>query len=209
MIVRDDRGQAYTLEGVIGALLVLAAVLFALQSVIITPTTSGTVDEDVRSELRQQARDILVISAQNESFGLSELARYWHESQLTFFNATNPRIGYGSSRPPRHVGRMLNETFAERSRLYNVYLRYQPANASGETLETPVVYRGEPSRNAVVASYSVTLYDNQTLTSPTASSVELWRYDTNATNGEDGYYPVPDAIDGPVYNVVEVRVIVW
>lgn len=209
MTVSTDRGQAYTLEGVISSLLLLTAVLFALQSVIITPTTSGTVDADVRGELRQQANDILVLTAQNESFGLSELSRYWHQSQLTFFNATNPRIGYGSDHPPRHFGQMLEQTFSERSRLYNVYLLYQPATETGDTLRTPVVYQGQPSESAVVSSYTVTLYDNQTLTSPTASSVELWQYDTNATDGDDGYYPIPNAIDGPVYNVVEVRVIVW
>lgn len=205
----EDRGQAYTLEGVIGALLLLAAVLFALQSVIITPTTSGTVDADVRSELRQQAQDILILNAQNESFGLSELTRYWHQSQLTFFGATNPRVGYGTAQPPREFGEMLNETFSARSRLYNVHLRYQPATPGGETLQTPVVYRGQPSRNAVIATYTVTLYDNQTLTAPTASNVELWEYDTNATDNDDGYYPIPNAVEGPVYNVVEVRVIVW
>jgi len=205
----DDRGQAYSLEGVIGSLLILAAILFALQSIIITPTTSGTVDADIRSELRTQANDILVITAQNESFGLSSLSRYWHQSDLTFFNATNPRVGYGSRELPRDVGEMLNETFTSRSRLFNIELRYPSANDTGKVLSTPVVYQGQPSKNAVTAAYTVTLYDNQTLTSPTSSAVELWQYDTEPTDNDDGYYPVPNAIEGPIYNIVEVRLTVW
>ena len=207
--MEGDRGQAYTLEGVIGALLILAAILFALQSVIITPTTSGTVDASVRSELRTQANDVLVIAAQNDSFGLNKLTRYWHQSELTFYRATNPRVGYGSAQPPGSLGVMLNETFRSRSRLYNLFLRYPSPNETGEVLSTPVVYQGQPSKNAVTATYTVTLYDNQTLSSPTASAVELWQYDTSATNGEDGYYPIPNVEEGPVYNVVEVRLTVW
>lgn len=204
-----DRGQAYTLEGVIGSLFLLTAILFALQSVIITPTTSGTVDANVRAELRAQADDVLVIASQNESFGLGSLSRYWHQSDLTFFNATNPRVGYGSGELPGDFGEMLNETFTSRSRLYNIELRY-PAKEAGKTLSTTVAYQGQPSKNAVTASYTVTLYDNQTLTSPTASSaVELWQYDTDPTDNDDGYYPIPNAVPGPVYNVVEVRLTVW
>ena len=52
---RGERGQAYTLESIAGAVIVLTAVLFALQSIIITPTTSSAVDPEVRSELQQQA----------------------------------------------------------------------------------------------------------------------------------------------------------
>jgi hypothetical protein len=73
-----------------------------------------------------------------------------------------------------------------------------------------MAYRGEPSDDAVTASYTVTLYDNQTLTAENASqNVELWQYDTNGTNSDDGYYPIPNAVEGPVYNVVEVRLVVW
>jgi hypothetical protein len=69
---------------------------------------------------------------------------------------------------------------------------------------------GPPGENAVSAGRRVTLYDNQTLTGSDSGSRELWEYDIDPSNGEDGFYPVPDAVPGsPVYNVVEVRVVVW
>ena len=123
--------------------------------------------------------------------------------------AVNPRIGYGANHPPGAFGEMLNQTFTSRSRQYNVELRYQGKNVTDERGRLRMVYRGEASEGAVVASHRVTLYDNQSLSGPYAENAELWEYSTNATNNEDGYYPIPNAIDGPVYNVVEVRVIVW
>jgi len=207
----DRRGQAHTLEGVVGGLLILIAVLFALEAIIITPTTSGAVDPGVREELRDQGDDILAITAENETLGLSQMVRYWDQSDRTFAGeaAVNPRIGYGANHPPGAFGEMLNQTFTSRSRQYNVELRYQGKNVTDERGRLRMVYRGEPSEGAVVASHRVTLYDNQSLSGPYAENAELWEYSTNATNNEDGYYPIPNAIDGPVYNVVEVRVIVW
>lgn len=206
-----NRGQAYTLEGVFSAIVVLTAVLFALQSVIITPTTSGSVDPAVRSELRHQADDILLLSAQNESFSLSAQVRYWDQSAQTFAgpNASSPRVGYGDDQPPGAFGTMLNRTFTQRGRLYNVEIRYRGQNLSDGPGRVPMVFRGTPGEGAVVATHSLTLYDNQTLTGPVTGDAELWEYDTNATDNDDGYYPVPNAVDGPIYNVVEVRVVVW
>lgn len=206
----DTRGQGFTVEGVVGAIILLTALLFALQIVTVLPTSSGSVSKAEQADLRTQANDVLVTSAQAEGKDLSTLVRNWSQSDRTFVGATNPRIGYGSQEPPGPFGEMLNATFTRRSYLYNVEMEFLPKNASEEPETVPVVYRGDPSDRAVTASYTVTLYDNQTLTAPNASqTAQLWQYDTNATNNENGYYPVPNAVDGPVYNVVKVRVIVW
>lgn len=205
----SDRGQMYTLEGVIGALVIISAVVFAMQSVALTPTGGGSVAPEERTDLRHQANDVLTLAAQNDTFDLSQLSRYWSQSKRTFFGGLNPRLGYGDRDPPGAIGRLLNDTFASQARQYNLILRYRPATPGGDTLSTPVVFQGVPADNAVVATQTVTLFDNQTLTSPGTGNVELWQYDTDFTDSDDGFYPIPDAIDGPVYNVVEVRLIVW
>jgi hypothetical protein len=208
---QTDRGQAYTLESLAAVIIIITALLFSLQSVIITPTTSSGVDPDVRSELRQQADDILVITASNDTYDLSFYARFWNQNSRTFAgkNATSPRVGYGDEQPPLAFGEMLHETFTDRSRKYNIELYYQGKNLSDGRGSVTMVDRGTPSEGAITTSYVVTLYDNQTLTAPRAGNSELWEYGTNATNNRDGYYPVPNAVDGPVYNVVEVRLTVW
>lgn len=197
------------MEAVVSAIIIFTAVLFALQAVIITPTTSGAVDPEVREEDRQQANDILTLSKQNATFSLSEQVRYWDQGAQTFEGGQNARVGYGSDRPPGMLGVLLNRTFTERNRLYNVELRYRGTSASGASERIPLVYRGTPGEGSVVATTTVTLYDNQTLTGSRASNAELWEYDTDPTDNDDGYYPIPNAVPGPVYNVVEVRVVVW
>jgi hypothetical protein len=204
----SDRAQLYTIEGVIGALVILSAVVFAMQSVAVSPTSSGDVGPTERTDLRHQANDVLSIASQNDTFDLNRLVRYWSQSKQTFYGGLNPRLGYGERRPPGAIGHLLNETFTTRSRSYNLVMRYRASNGSG-TLTTPIVRTGPPAENAVIATRTVTLYDSQTLTSPGAGGVELRQYDTDPYDGDDGYYPVPDAMDGPLYNVVEVRLIVW
>lgn len=206
----DSRGQAFTLEGLASALILLGALLFAVQSVVVTPTSSGGVDASTQADLRQQADDILLATARADRNDLSTLVRNWSQSSRTFAGAVHRHIGYGPEKPPSTFGVMLNQTFTQRSYFYNIDVVYRPRNLSTGTERLPFVYRGEPSETAVSASYTVTLYDNQTLTARNASrNVELWQYDTNATNGENGYYPIPNAVKGPVYNVVEVRIVVW
>jgi hypothetical protein len=204
----DTRGQLYTIEGVIGALVILGAVVFAMQSVVLTPSTGGPTDADQRAVLQQQAADILALAAGNDSFDLNHLVRHWSQSGRTFDGGVNPRLGYGERGPPGALGKMLNRTFGSRDRSYNLIARYRTANGTG-TDRTPIVYTGRPEDSAVVATRTVTLFDNQTLTSTGEGTVELWQYDTDPTDGDDGNYVVPDATAGPLYNVVEVRLIVW
>lgn len=222
----NDRGQAYTLEAVIGALLIISAVVFALNATVVTPSTAGEESPEVRDSLRQQASDILAITAASDSFDLSTLVRYWDPARRTFYDGLTPERGYGSAPPPQQFGAMLNETLTSRGYLYNVEIAYltgadeptcgpgsvSTADDSVATETTTMVRQGTPPKNAVVATHTVTLFDNQTLSTDQIANqgVELCEYDTNATDNDDGYYPVPDADpDGPLYNVVEVRVTVW
>lgn len=205
-----ERGQAFTLEAIVGALVVLTAFLFALQSIVITPTTTAAVDPGARADLRQQAEDVMRLTEQNETTDLSFYLRNWNWNQGMFAGegALNPDVGYGTTGPPGVFGVMLNETFTQRSRSYNIEVFYLRENRSEERGRLVMVDRGTPAEGAVVASRMVVLYDNQTLTASRAGSAELWQYETNATGGA-GQYPIPDVAEGPVYNVVEVRLTVW
>ncbi|WEL17878.1 Putative pilin/flagellin [Halorhabdus sp. SVX81] len=209
----SDRGQAFTLEGLIGAILVITALLYAVQVVVVTPTTGGAIDSSVRTDLQQEAEDTLLIASQAEEEPLSELVRNWSQSQRTFSGAVNPDIGYGTTRIPGELGQILNETFTSRGRLYNVEVSYLQPDPSNGTGSVTMASQGTPSTGSVIASQRVVLYDNMTLTADSAGTAELWQYDTHPTKnpqpGKSGYYPVPNAVDGSVYNVLEVRLIVW
>lgn len=204
-----DRGQAYTLEGFIGAMVVLMAVLFALQSVVITPTTGGLADRTVQTQIQQEAQDALIVSNQADG-NLSKTLRNWNES--TGFEGADqppaPDEGNDEENQTYSVDRFANESklgyvlkerFAENGWSYNVELH--PEKGENRTL----VYQGSPPSSALTASYTVTLYDNQTVTSE-------WS-DEQIQNVSEENQAIPrgyeDETETPLYNVVEVRVIVW
>lgn len=208
-----DRGQAFTLEGLIGAILVITALWYAVQVVVITPTTGGAVDSSVRADLQQQAEDALLVASQADDEPLSTLVRNWSQSQRTFSGGVNPDIGYGTRSIPGEFGEILDEAFASRGRLYNIEVSFLNSDPSNGTGSMTLASQGTPSTGSVVATQRVVLYDNMTLTSESAGTAELWQYDTHSTTnpepGKSGYYPVPNAVDGQVYNILEVRLIVW
>jgi len=66
-----------------------------------------------------------------------------------------------------------------------------------------MVYRGAPSDNAVTATRTVTLHDDDELVTANGS-------DTGTTVDESGTFYAPDASPGTnVYNVIRVEVVVW
>lgn len=201
----DDRGQAYTLESLIAALLLVTAVLFALQSVVITPTSAGSLDRDVQAQLHQQASDALVTAANDGE--LSEMARHWDCASGTEAFATDDRAGFwnpvdgysNDTVPVVQFGETLEQTFDEGTR-YNVELVYE--NETGHQGRSYLVYQGGLGPEVVAASTTVTLTDDQPVTAQ------------NGTRTLSGCSdpPIPDAHDGSgesVYNVVEVRLVVW
>ena len=205
----SDRGQAFTLEGVVSALVIMLGLMFALQSTVITPTTGGEIDEDTRNQLQQKANDILVIAANNGTRDLVWYVRYWNPDTRTFYGASRPSIGYGIDGPPGDFGEMLDQAFIDRGKRYNLVLRYRGNESPDSSGIQRMVYQGAPAEHAVTATYTITLYDDQTLTGPKATTRELAAYDTNASDTDDSFYPIPDVVNGPVYNIVEVRLVVW
>lgn len=194
------RGQAFTLEGLVAGLIVLVALMFALQGIVVTPGAPGA---DIEPEIRQQTADVLDLAEADGS--LSEMVRYFDgdSQEATFAGARDPEVGYGSQVPNTSFGALLNETFHERGKVVNVVLEFPRENGTG-TASIPLIYRGEPPSASAVASTTVTLYSNQTLTGPGGEETTL------AEAAEEGSFPVPNLDpNGPLHNVVHVRVIVW
>ncbi|QLK25456.1 hypothetical protein HYG81_15410 [Natrinema zhouii] len=199
-----DRGQAYTLEGFIGAMVVLMAVLFALQSAVITPSTGGLADRSVQAQIQQETQDALVVAAtaeEDEARSLSYMVRHWDETG-GFEGADDSTYDMSEDyfKDEFKLGAILEGRFGE-GWSYNVELH--PQNDNEKTHE--LVYQGNPSSSAVTASYTVTLYSDQNATGSDKRELSV-------INDDDSTEAAIDDIDdsnGPVYNVVEVRVVVW
>jgi len=191
-----DRGQAHTLEGVVAALLLLASVIFALQMTTVTPLSASTSSQHIENQQRSVASGVLSAAAERD--GLEETVLYWNESDGDFHNTSS--IGYYTSDPPNTtLGGMLSRSFDQEGISYNLYVSFQ--SPSGKTIQNRVVYRGVPSDNAVSASRTVTLTDDDRL-----YDHDLRR--TNVTLNESSSFYAQDVGTG-VYNVVRVEVVAW
>ncbi|QSG09554.1 DUF7288 family protein [Halapricum desulfuricans] len=189
-----SRGQAHTLEAVIAALLLLTSVVFALQITAVTPLSASTSNQHIENQQQASAAGVLSIGQVNGA--LEESILYWNASGERFHGGTIN--GYYSETMPTAFGRTLEDSFGDRGIAYNVNLKYTTADGRLRTEE--LIYRGVPSDNAVVASRSVVLTDDDRI------------LHVNMTSGdridETGFY-VPDVGDGGYYNTIRVEVVVW
>jgi hypothetical protein len=121
----------------------------------------------------------------------------------------SPGLGYWSDEPPGQFGDLLS-TLEEDGYVFNVYLETRDPDDPSSTNRYVLLKRGEPTGNAAVAARTVTLYDHQFQTRMPDGSDRLVVDESTARLGElDGGDYFAGNLDGPVYNVVTVEVVVW
>jgi hypothetical protein len=193
----DRRGQAHTLEAFTASLLLVGAVLFALQVTAVTPLTASTSSQHIENQQLQVASGLLDSGVSNGS--LREAVLFWNGSAGTFYGVDDQEGTYTTGGPPGLAfGEMLNRTFRERGIAFNVNVWY--VNDDGDLRRERMVHFGSPSDNAVSARRTVTLFDDDRLTSP----------ESDGRIDETSSYFAPDVAPGNgVYNVVRVEVVAW
>jgi len=189
------RAQAHTLEGVAAAIVVVAAVAFTLQGTAVTPLTASTASQHIETQHERAAASVLETARSDGT--LSETLRHWNASGGEFANASEE--GYYVGGPPSTTfGDALRETFGDRAVAYNVNVYY--VTDDGEHRQRRVVYTGEPSADAVAATRTVTVYDDQQVVDAHGDPV--------GQRLENAAYLGPDA-PGTVYGVYTVEVVAW
>ena len=196
----NDRGQAFTLEAVMAAVLLLATLAFAIHVAGVTANTPSTADETIENQNRGLANGALDSAVANES--LRPTLLYWNDTAETFHGADET---YYVSRSPPTVGdvgfgAVLNRSFDRFNVKYNVDV-YYATNESGVEKQR-LVHHGTPTDDAVRATTIVTLYDDDPLYNVDGTP-------GNVTVAESDTFYAPDVGDGPVYNVLRVEVVVW
>lgn len=199
----SDRGQAYTLEAIIAALLIVSSLTFALQVTAVTPLSASTSNQHIENQ--QQASAAGVLTAAQEAGVLKDAVLYWDDrEEAAQFHDAERITYYTNTNPPNEFGRILDRAFAGRGVAVNVLVYPQ-----GEEDPLRMVYRGEPSDNSVTASRNVVIYDDDNLTRSDGSG-GMEESDTQVKNAQTFGNYVPDADpDTSVYSVVRVEVTVW
>jgi hypothetical protein len=194
------RAQAHTLEAVAAGMIVLASVVFALQVTAVTPLSASTSSQHIENQQQSSAEGVL--NAAQERGALSSAVRYWSDINGSLHGTSGGGYTTDEEVNRTRLGRMLLDTFDTRGIAFNVHFSY--TTSAGTIVRERFIYRGQPSDNAVSASQSVALYDDDPLYGPDETR-------TNTTvNGSDTYRSLipPDSGTG-LYNVVRVEVVVW
>lgn len=201
--MRHDRAQAYTLEGVFAAIVVLSAMLYGLQVIDIGPWTSDSAAQT--AQIRSQAADVLDLAASNGT--LSRAVRCYGTTGTYEFDG-----GTYEAHDTTLEG-ILNRTFDERGYDYNLYFYYwkkdgtqgrvvasQQTETQGDT--------GAPSDAAAVVTRKVAVYDNESALY-TGPDGRKCRTKFRPLDETSPFYMPDMAPDSPLYNIVEVRIVVW
>jgi hypothetical protein len=193
----DERAQALTLEGVTAAVLLLAAIGFALQVTAVTPLSSSTSSQHVQNQL--QATTEGVLTSTDDTGALQEAVLSWNESEDRFHDAGTAGF-YRSGAPPNAFGAELERTLDARNVAYNVVIHYHTED--GDIDSQQLVSQGSPSDNAVSASRTLVVVDDDRLVQRDGSP------GTTVSNAEF-YMPDANILSDGVYNVVRVEVVAW
>lgn len=201
-----DRGQAHTLEAVVGGILLLTAIAFALQVTIVTPLSASTSSQHIEGQQRAVAEGVLASAAEENA--LQEAVLYWNESAGNFHDTPSP--GYYTDDPPdNQFGEMLSRAFDEEGIAYNVYVKFQSQSDPNSVNERAMILQGTPTDNAVSATRTLSLRNDDRLVDSDGSLNEttVREADLYISNGP------AEAAGGQaghgLYNVVRVEVVVW
>lgn len=200
-----DRGQAYTLEALVGTIILLTAVVFALNVAVVTPTTSGTLDSSSQDDLRGQLTDTLAGPTATDQ--LTHMLLYVNTTDGTFAGNWSAESGYKTwpTESFQPLGTTLDGLLDRQGLRYNVEaVWYENDTRRHEFLR----YRGAPGAESVVVTRTVVLTDKMRLRAPNSTPYTL----ADVRQNEDLDHPINAMAtdpDDPVYAVVELRVIAW
>jgi len=198
-----ERGQAYSLQGVIGAIIVVSALVLGLQAISIVPFTSDGPSQGVDTKL--QLQDTLDIIEDDDGLRTGVLC-------LGGEDPTTPDPGIISTDPAFDpIGKVLANTTSQTAS-YNIYVVHNETGSSSFT-EHSVGPEDPITDSAVTVTRELVIFDQDRV------------YQLNRTSGQceidDAYDNVADAAsqgeiyldnrdeNSDIFQVVQVRVVAW
>ena len=196
-------GQAYTLEAFVAGLLILSALVFALQVTAVTPLSASTSSQHIENQQKSAAEGALTAVADVDALkpGISTI-----DGNGTFYGEGSGGA-YVNEFPPGEFGNVFDRTFGDRGLAITVDIRYQDDEESWDRVR--MVDSGSPSDHAVTVTRTVVLYDDDSLYEPDGNG-GIEPHEQHTWGDQDPLDVGDDVNQGSdVYNVVVVEVTVW
>jgi len=191
-MIKDERGQLHTIEGLAAALLMISTVFFVTQGVtVITPQTGLSLDV----QLKQSGSDALVVldtEYQKDGILLKRYVAAWDGTEANVTYPVPKSIDVNSSYFGNASGNGLNHTLSvllPKDVVYNVDFVFWDKNDNFMNT-SHVIMKGYPPDDSIAVSQLVTLHHNE-------YKYKLSDYWNNI---------ITDETDA---KVVEVRLILW
>ena len=189
-MIKDEKGQLHTIEGLAAALLMISTVFFVTQGVtVITPQTGLSLDV----QLKQSGSDALMVldtEYQKDGILLKKYVAAWDGTEANITYPVPKSIDANSSYFGNASGNGLNHTLyvlLPEDVVYNVDFVYE----NNSNLSTShVIMKGYPPDDSIAVSQFVTLHHNE------------YKYKLSDYWKDQ----IPDETDA---KVVEVRLILW
>jgi hypothetical protein len=196
-----DRAQAYSIQGVIGAIIITSALVLGLQAVSIQPFTGDSPGTGVDTKVQLEDTLDIIEDRNGLKTGVLCLGR----------GSTTPSPGVISTNPEvSPVGEVLNST-ASRTASYNIYVVHNDSN--GNIREVPVGPEDNVTSSAVSVTREVVIFDSDPVYEINQTSL--------ACEPDSGYRNVSDAEqqgeiyldnkneDSDIFQVVQIKVVAW
>ncbi len=190
----DEKAQLHTLEGVAASTILLLVIIYAIDATSMTPLTSSTSNVHVESELRALGQDILNTmdyaepgynsNLKNDIIGWDGREYIWSGSN--YLMEDNPSVSLSNN-----LSVTLNNTLIRQGIAHNVELTYLE-NSTLLPNERNMIYNGDPSSSAVIISRKIVLQDAE---APSNSNNPVYKKDIDPSTS--------------LYNIVEVKLIIW
>jgi hypothetical protein len=168
----DDRGQIFTIEGVIAAFILIFALVVIVMSTSVTPLSSSFTNQHIKLELQNVGNDIL------STLDMTPIVNTGDPSTLSLLKqsilqwARTDSYGMYSWNNTAMISALDNKTMMTRSHLsdalnfalinkgtaYNVEVRYPDTSLTLHT--NKMIWNGDPSENSITVSRYVVLHDS-------------------------------------------------
>ena len=172
-LLKNERGQLHTIEGLSAAVLMIVTIFFVTQGVtVITPQTESSLD----AQLKQLGADALTVLDTEDPIDGILLKKYvaaWDGTEATITNPVPDSIDVNSSQFGSNGKNDLNHSLyllLPKDVLYNVDLVYK----NGSFMNTSsVILKGFPPDDSIAVSQLVTLHSDDNIRSPKLNTTDL------------------------------------
>jgi len=199
----DNRGQAYTIEGVIGAIVIASALVLGLQAVDIAPWTNDSTDRETEA-LRVQAQDVLAAAEDRDALRTAATCIVGDGD-----GTPHPAVAagdVGSDNDRASLGILLNRTLDANDNRYTVYIDF-PENGTINT--TPITPERAATRPSVTVTRQIPLFDSDPVLAFDEDAGECVPAEDSDSLANESVYVANQNDTSDLYAVVRIRVVAW